>query len=79
MNPLTASIEYTHDNKLAIIQKKPSLSFCCKTIGMNCSHEIRGSTAQELMKKFIDHAETAHNMQVLAADVILRVQNAIKK
>jgi predicted small metal-binding protein len=30
------------------------------------------------MKKFIDHAETSHNMQVLPADIILKVQNAIK-
>ena len=46
---------------------------------MNCSFEADGATAQELMKKFIDHAETAHNMQVLTADVLFQVQKAIKQ
>ncbi len=31
------------------------------------------------MKKFIDHAESAHNMPVLTADVIFKVKKAIKK
>jgi predicted small metal-binding protein len=56
-----------------------AMSFCCRDIGLNCSYEINGSTSQELMKQFIDHAETAHKMQVLPADVIFKVQNAIKK
>ena len=31
------------------------------------------------MKKFIDHAESAHNMPVLTADVLLKVKKVIKK
>ena len=31
------------------------------------------------MRKFIDHAESAHKMDLLTADVIYRVQKAIKK
>ena len=31
------------------------------------------------MKEFIDHAASVHRMEVLSADVILKVQNAIKK
>jgi predicted small metal-binding protein len=46
---------------------------------MKCSFKADGATTQELMKKIIDHAETAHNMQVLTADVIFQVQKAIKK
>ena len=31
------------------------------------------------MRKFIHHTESEHKMKVLSADVILKVQNAIKK
>lgn len=78
-NPLITSVEYTHENTAAILQKKPGMSFCCKTIGMDCSYEIDGSTSEEILRKFIDHAETVHNMKVLSAEFILNVQNAIKK
>ena len=74
-----ADVEHTHGNKVAILQKIPGMSLCCRDIGLNCSYEINGSTSREIMKIFIDHAKTAHNMQVLSADVIFRVQNAIKK
>jgi len=55
----------------------PSLT--CKDIGMDCPFEAKGTTNHELMRKFIDHAETAHKMQVLPADIIFKVQKAIKK
>lgn len=79
MNPLSDPVEYTHDDTIAIMHKKFGMSFCCRSIGMKCSFEADGATTQELMKKFIDHAETSHNMQVLTADVIFQVQKAIKK
>ena len=55
------------------------VSFTCRDIGMDCSFETRGMTDSEIMKKFIDHAKSAHNMPVLTADVILKVKIAIKK
>jgi predicted small metal-binding protein len=55
------------------------VSFTCKDLGMDCSFEMRGMTDCEIMKKFIDHAESAHNMHVLTADVMLKVKKAIKK
>jgi predicted small metal-binding protein len=61
------------------MQKVQDISFCCKDIGINCSHEINESTSHDLMNQFIDHAETTYKMQVLSADVIFKVQNAIKK
>ena len=61
------------------MQKVYDMSFCCKNIGINCSYEINGSTSRELMKKFIDHAENTHDLQILSAEVIFKVQNAIKK
>lgn len=51
----------------------------CKDIGMDCSFEAQGTTSNEIMRKFIDHAESVHKMQVLPADIIFKVQHAIKK
>jgi predicted small metal-binding protein len=51
----------------------------CKDIGMDCPFEAKGPTNHELMRKFIDHAESAHKMQVLPADIIFKVQMAIRK
>jgi len=53
--------------------------FTCRDIGMDCSFEMKGTTYTEIMKKFVDHAESAHNMSVLTADVIFKVKKAIKK
>lgn len=50
----------------------------CKDLGMDCSFEAVGATDNEVMRKYIDHAGSAHNMDVLTADVIYRVQKAIK-
>jgi predicted small metal-binding protein len=48
-------------------------SFMCKDIGIDCPFEAHGTTNPELMRKFIDHAEPAHKMHVLSADVIFKV------
>ena len=53
--------------------------FTCRDLGMDCSFKTTGTTDKEILKKFIDHAESAHNMPVLTADVILKVKIAIKK
>ena len=54
-------------------------SFNCKDLGMDGSFEVAGVTEQEIMRKFIAYAETELKMPVLSADVIYRVQKAIKK
>jgi predicted small metal-binding protein len=46
---------------------------------MDCSFEVTGTTDNEVMRKFIDHAGSAHNIDILTADVIYRVQQVIKK
>jgi predicted small metal-binding protein len=46
---------------------------------MDCSFETIETTDREIIKKFIDHAESTHNMPYLTADVILKVKKAIKK
>ena len=55
------------------------VSFTCRDLGMDCSFETTGTTEKELLKKFSDHAESAHNMPVLTPEVILKVKKAIKK
>jgi predicted small metal-binding protein len=54
-------------------------SFTCRDIGMDCSFTTTGTTDSEILKKFIDHAESAHNMPFLTSDVLLKVKKAIKK
>lgn len=79
MNLSSISVKSEYDKMNAVMQEAPVMSFRCKDIGMDCSFEVQGSTAHELMRKFIDHAEPAHNMQVLSADIIFNVHNAIIK
>lgn len=55
------------------------VSLLCKDLGMECSFKATGTTGREIMKQFIEHAETEHKMSVLPADVIYRVQKSIKK
>jgi predicted small metal-binding protein len=55
------------------------ISFTCRDLGMDCSFETTGTTDGEIVKKFIDHAQSAHNMPVLTAEVLLKVQKALKK
>jgi predicted small metal-binding protein len=54
-------------------------SFMCKDLGMECSFEAKGTNDREIMRQFINHAESAHKMLVLPADVIYQIQKSIKK
>jgi predicted small metal-binding protein len=54
-------------------------SLHCKDLGMNCSFTATGTTEQDIMRQFIEHAESAHKMSVFSADFLYRVQKAIKK
>jgi predicted small metal-binding protein len=51
----------------------------CRDLGMDCLFETTGSTRTEIMREFIDHARSAHHMDVLTADVLYRVHKAIHK
>jgi len=68
-----------YENMAGVMQTTPIMSLHCKDIGMDCSFETHGSTKHELMRKFIEHTEAAHNMPVLSADVIFKVHSAIKQ
>jgi predicted small metal-binding protein len=54
------------------------VSLTCRELGMDCSFEMTGTTNSEIMKRFIDHAQSAHNLPVLTADVLFKVKKAIK-
>lgn len=55
------------------------VSFRCKDIGFDCAFEVTDTTECNLIRKFIKHAETFHNLPVLPADLILKINKAIKK
>ena len=55
------------------------MSLNCKDFGMDSSFELTGTNEQEILRKFINYAETELKMPVLTADTIFRVQMAIKK
>jgi predicted small metal-binding protein len=61
------------------VQAGPGMSFRCRDIGLDCRFEAHGSTRQEVMRKFINHAESAHGMQILEPNIILNIYNAITK
>jgi len=61
------------------IGRLPMALCICKDLGIDCSFEATGTSDNEIMRKFIDHAGSAHNMDLLTADVIYRVQKVIKK
>jgi len=79
MNLSGNSVKFGYENMNAVMQEAPAITFRCRDIGMDCSFEAQGSTAPELMRKFIDHAESAHSMQVLSADIIFNVNKAMIK
>lgn len=60
-------------------RSEPVALCICKDLGLDCSFEVTGRTNTEVMRRFIDHAGSAHNMNVLSADVMYRVRKAIVK
>jgi predicted small metal-binding protein len=55
------------------------VSLNCSDLGMGYSFELNGTNERDVMRKFINYAETELKMPVLTADTIYRVQMAIKK
>ncbi len=55
------------------------MSLNCRDLGIDCSYELTGSSEREIMREFISYAETDLKMPVLTADMIYRMQMAIRK
>jgi predicted small metal-binding protein len=55
------------------------LSLNCGDVGIGSSFELTGSTEPEIMRKYIQYAETELKMPVLTADTIYRVHKSIRR
>lgn len=72
-------VKSEYENVTPVMPENPVMSLRCRDIGMECSFEAHGSTRHGLMREFIEHAESTHNMPVLSAEIIFKVHNAITK
>jgi len=54
-------------------------SFACKDIGMDCKFQTTAPTEAELMKKIADHAKSAHKIDTVPPDLMVKIKKAIKK
>ena len=52
-------------------------SFVC--IGKDCKFETSAPTEGELMTKIAEHAKTAHKLDPIPPDMMVKVKAAIKK
>ncbi|MBI3989230.1 MAG: DUF1059 domain-containing protein [candidate division NC10 bacterium] len=50
----------------------------CKDVGTECNHVIKGQTVEEVMQKAAQHAKEVHGMAQVPAEVVAKVQAAIK-
>lgn len=53
-------------------------SFKCKDVGMNCGFETSDQNKEGLMGKIANHAKSAHGMASIPADLMKKVEAAIK-
>jgi predicted small metal-binding protein len=53
----------------------------CKDLGMNCPHEIRAETEEELLKLAAEHAEKDHGIAAssIPPSILAMVKAAIKE
>ncbi len=68
-----------HTGPVTGVQATPVMTLRCSDIGINCPFEVEGSTGRELMRKMIDHAESAHGIPVLAPEMLLKIQTVIMR
>ena len=48
----------------------------CRDVGVDCDFVARGQTEQEVLKKCVEHARSAHGME-LSAELTAKVKAAI--
>jgi predicted small metal-binding protein len=73
------SLDHMHNNFSATVEKMPDLSFRCMDIGLDCPFEVKGKTKTQLMREFIEHAESTHNIPVLSAETLLKIKDSLNK
>jgi predicted small metal-binding protein len=67
------------ENRLAGYRRSLRSFSLCRDLGLDCSHQTTGTTNNEILRNFIEHAGTAHHMDVLTADILYRIQKALQK
>jgi predicted small metal-binding protein len=50
----------------------------CRDVGVDCDFEARGETVQEVLKNCQEHARSAHGMDEIPAELVLKVKAAIR-
>jgi predicted small metal-binding protein len=55
------------------------VSVNCREVGFDCSFELTGATEHDVIRRFIEHTESEHNIPVLTAGLIYRLKQKIKK
>ena len=53
-------------------------SIKCTDVGVACDFEARAENEAELMKKVQQHAQSAHGMKEIPAELLAKVRKAIR-
>ena len=53
-------------------------SFSCRDMGVDCDFIANGETAEEVMQKCAEHAQTEHGLTQLLPELAVKVMAAIK-
>ena len=51
----------------------------CRDVGVDCDFEARGNTVDEVLQKCREHAKTAHGINDIPPELIIRVKAAIRE
>ncbi len=52
--------------------------FHCRDCGMDCAYHTSGSDEHQISRKVIQHMHEVHNIDVISAEFMLRIHNAIR-
>jgi len=50
----------------------------CRDVGVDCDFVARGETEQEVLRQCAEHARTAHGMNEIPPELVIKVQAAIR-
>jgi predicted small metal-binding protein len=57
----------------------PEVSFGCRDLGFDCEFVVTETEAKIVLRKFIGHAALFHDLPVLPAEMLLRLQRVLKE
>ena len=52
--------------------------FMCRDCGFDCSFEVAGTNENQLTRKIVDHMHTAHDMDTIPAETMLKILQRIR-